>query len=108
MKPKPKQKTKMATTYGPRKITALPDFAPLRKRVFKETLSATVTRKLEQAIAGEVRDEELFPLAKQVERENLNEVYRRRKAVGSGRAQLIDGVEAMRQVRLALGDRKGE
>jgi hypothetical protein len=60
---KPKLKKEVVTTSGPRKITALPDFAARRKRVFKGTLSEKATRKLDRAIVGELGDEELGPLA---------------------------------------------
>jgi hypothetical protein len=56
---------------------------------------ALLVKKLLASLAGETNPA--------VERTHLDEVRRRREAVRSGRAKLVDGDEAMRQVRSALG-----
>jgi hypothetical protein len=56
---------------------------------------ALLVEKLLASLAGETN-----PV---VERVHLDEVRRRREAVRSGRAKLVEGDEAMRQVRSALG-----
>lgn len=55
---------------------------------------AELVEKLLESLAGEVTPE--------VERAHLDEVRRRREAVRTGQASLIDGPEAHRQVRAAL------
>jgi len=54
-----------------------------------------LVEKLLASLAGEID-----PTA---ERTHLNEVRRRRNEVRAGRAKLVEGDEAMRQVRSALG-----
>jgi len=56
---------------------------------------ALLVEKLLASLAGETNSA--------VERAHLDEVRRRRQAVRSGQAKLIDGEDAMRQVRSALG-----
>jgi nicotinamide riboside kinase len=56
---------------------------------------ALLVEKLLASLAGESN-----PV---VERANLDEVRRRRAAVHSGKAGLVDGPEALRQARAALG-----